>query len=759
MDPATFLDRLRAENPNSLAHVERIPDRRASTADVVFAPEISVRLKRAGIEQLWTHQAEALSHLRAGRHAVVATGTASGKSLCYQLATLEALKANPKATAIFVFPTKALAQDQLRQLRALAATWIRAAVYDGDTTAADRQWIKRNANVIVTNPDMLHFGILPQADKWGPFLAHLSVVVVDEMHTFRGVFGSHVACVLRRLRRLAAARKALPVFACASATIGNPGELANRLTGLDFHLVAGDGSPRGTRFFALWNPPLDHDRDPPSRRSAGAEAAELMARTIQGGANTIAFAKSRRQAELVAQSARARLEGDDRPDLAGRVAAYRAGYLAEERRELERALSTGDLAGIAATTALELGIDIGGLDACLMAGYPGTIAGTMQQAGRAGRRQGRSLAILIANDDPLDQYLMSHPDALFGKPIEAAIADHSNPNILDPHLACAAYEQPLDPAVDGTFFGDAELRGAIERMSTAGTLRARGGRWFYAGRTGPHGSMDIRSMGGEVRIVQQDTGALIGTAGAARAPWSVHPGAIYLHQGEQYRVSSLDLDAGVALVAPSDEPIYTQPRDVTDIRVLSVERKAALGATDVFFGTVEVTNQVVAYARKHAFSGETIDVTPLELPPRTLTTSAVWYVASDALLERARIDPADVPGAAHAAEHAAIGLLPLFAMCDRWDIGGVSTAMHPDTGLATVFIYDGYPGGAGIAARGFEQAEAHQRATLDAIRDCPCESGCPSCVQSPKCGNGNNPLDKLAAARLIEAVLGDRPAE
>ncbi|HVL89433.1 MAG TPA: DEAD/DEAH box helicase [Actinomycetota bacterium] len=754
MDPLSFLERLRAADPESLAHVERIPERRAETAEVSLTPEISVRLKKAGIGALWAHQAEALEHLRAGRHTAVATGTASGKSLCYQLATLERLQAGPKATALYLFPTKALAQDQLRQLRSFAATWVRAAVYDGDTAPADRQWIKRNANLIVSNPDMLHFGVLPQADKWAPFFANLALIVVDEMHTFRGVFGSHVANVLRRVRRLAEARGAAPLFACASATIGNPGELASRLTGLDFEVVTRDGSPRGTRFFALWNPPVDPDRVPPSRTGAGAEAAELMARTIGEGANTIAFAKSRRGAEMVAQVARSRLERDDRHDLAGRVAAYRAGYLAEERRALERALADGDLAGIAATTALELGIDIGGLDACIIAGYPGTIAATMQQAGRAGRRQGRSLAMLVANDDPLDQYLMNHPDALFGRPIEAAILDHSNPNIMDPHVACAAYEQPIDEQADLAYFGPA-LAGSIARLREAGLLRPRAGKWFYSGRTGPHPDMDIRSMGGEVRIVEAATGALIGTASGARAPWSVHPGAIYLHQGEQYRVATLDLDAGVALVEPNDEPIYTQPRDVTDIRVLSVDRKAPLGATEVFFGTVEVTNQVVAYARKHVFSGEIIDVTPLELPPRTLTTHAVWYTAPHELLDRARIDPMDVPGAAHAAEHAAIGILPLFAMCDRWDIGGVSTAMHGDTGHCTVFIYDGYPGGAGIAARAFGAAEAHQRATMDAIRQCPCETGCPSCVQSPKCGNGNSPLDKLAAVRLLEAVLGD----
>lgn len=747
MDPLAFLEDLQRTHPDSLAHVERIPERTATSGEIDIDLDLAVRLRKAGIAQLWSHQAEALEHLRAGRHVAVATGTASGKSLAYQLRTFELLINDPKATVLYLFPTKALSQDQLRQIRSFAVPAVRAAVYDGDTPANERTWIRRNANMIITNPDMLHFAILPQADKWRVFLSNLRLVVVDEMHTLRGVFGSHVAAILRRLRRLSGA----PTFACASATIGNPGELACRLTGLpEVAEVTGDGSPRGTKFFALWNPPF-RDETSIERRSAGAEAAELMASAIAQGAHAIGFAKSRKGAELMASFARSRLESANRPDLAERVAAYRAGYLAEERRALEKDLSSGALAGIAATSALELGIDIGGLDACVIAGYPGTIAGTWQQAGRAGRRVGRSLAVLVAQDDPLDQYLVHHPDALFEKPHEAAIVDHTNPNILDRHVACAAYEKPVADDDEQTL--GPGLPDAIDRLASAGAIRQRAGRWHYGGRGSPHADLDIRSMGGEVRIVEGETGALVGTASAGRAPWSVHPGAIYLHQGRQYHVQSLDLDAGVALVKESEEPIYTQSRDVTDIRILSSVREAGMGSTRVHFGMVEVTNQVVAFARKHLFSGETIDVTPLDMSPVTLETTAVWYTVSEELLEKAGIAPEAVPGAAHAAEHAAVGLLPLFAMCDRWDIGGVSTALHPDTGGCTVFIYDGYPGGAGIAARAFDAAFEHQSATLQAILDCPCESGCPSCVQSPKCGNGNNPLDKLAAAALLTAVL------
>ncbi|MHB8513046.1 MAG: DEAD/DEAH box helicase [Actinomycetota bacterium] len=749
MDPLAFLERMRAEAPQSLAHVERISERKAESMNISLAPDLAVRLRKVGIDLLWSHQARALQELRDGRNVAIATGTASGKSLCYQLATFERLMRNPNATALYLFPTKALSQDQLRQIRAFAFPAARAAVFDGDTPSNERTMIRRNANLIITNPDMLHFGILPQSDKWSTFLRNLELIVVDEMHTLRGVFGSHVANVIRRLRRVSSER---PQFACSSATIGNPSELANRLTGADFVEITEDGSPRGATYFALWNPPLVEEGEN-ERRSTGAEASDIFAKLILNGAHTIAFGKSRKQTELLSSFARSRLESFSRPDLAGRVAAYRAGYLPEERRALEKALNEGDLLGIAATSALELGIDIGGLDACVLAGYPGTVASTFQQAGRAGRRQSQSLAIMVAQDDPLDQYIVNHPDALFGRPHESAIADHSNPNIMDLHVACAAFEKPLAP--DEQMFGET-LKESIERLLKAGFLKQRSGKYFYAGKDSPHRKVDLRTMGSEVRIVDQATGALIGTASSSRAPYSVHPGAIYLHQGEQFRVVSLDLDSDIALVVESDEDIYTQARDVTDIRIIASERKQPLGCTEVYFGVVEVTNQVTSFVRKRLFTGETLDVHPLDMPAMTLRTQAVWYTVPQELLDRASIDEAFVPGAAHAAEHAAIGILPLFAMCDRWDIGGVSTAMHPDTQMCTVFIYDGYPGGAGIARRAFDAASLHQRTTRDAIRDCPCESGCPACVQSPKCGNGNNPLDKLAAVRLLDALLDSK---
>jgi DEAD/DEAH box helicase domain-containing protein len=467
---------------------------------------------------------------------------------------------------------------------------------------------------------------------------------------------------------------------------------------------------------------------------------------------SIGFTRSRRAAELLAQFARSAAPDE----LRSRIKAYRAGYLPEERRVLERALASGELIAIAATSALELGIDIGSLDAAVLVGYPGTRASMWQQAGRAGRRaSGSSLAVLVAQDDPLDQYLVAHPRDLFDRPPEDAVIDPSNAYVTEPHVACAARELPLPEADALTFFGP-EGASAAERLVERGQLVRRGGVLHGRGREWPHAKVDIRSASGAVfRIVIAQTGELLGTIDEARAHGQVHPGAVYLHQGEQYVVSELDLADRVAVVDPASPDYYTQSRDLTDIGVVETLRDGMTGDAPVRFGVVRVTNQVVGFARKHVASGETLEVVPLALPPQTLETRAVWWSIPDAIVERAAISQASLPGAAHAAEHAAIGLLPLVATCDRWDVGGVSTAMHPDTGTCAIFVYDGYPGGAGIAERGFDAAERLLAATLETVRTCPCGHGCPSCVQSPKCGNGNEPLDKAGAVALLAAILGE----
>ena len=750
MDARGFLDALAGEDGmgDRLVHVETLPAREPGATPYAGLPHpIPERLRLLGIDGLYAHQREALGRLEDGRNVIVATGTASGKTLVYDLAFARTALEDPRSTALFLFPTKALARDQLRQIRDLRLPQIRAAVYDGDTPTAERPLIRRTANLILSNPDMLHAAILPAHDRWADFFLRLSLVVVDEAHVCRGVFGSHVAMVLRRLRRLVAHYRGDPRFVMASATVGNPSELAERLAGVPFEEVTEDHSPRGEKLFCLWNPPLLDDESG-ARGSAITEAAHLMSRLVEGDTRAIAFARSRRAAEILADATRNALP----PGLAGRVKAYRAGYLPEERRALERALADGDLLAVASTSALELGIDIGSLDASVLAGYPGTRASMWQQAGRAGRRAESSLAVLVAQDDPLDQYLVTHPEDLFRKPPEAAVIDPTNPYVLGPHLRCAAREHPLAPEEIG-FFGDAAA-GVVADLLEAGGLVDRRGRLHTRAGNSPHAEVDIRSASGHLfLIVEADTGALLGTVDESRAFLQVHPGAIYLHQGEQYEVEQLDLDRHVALVRPSDADWYTQSRDTTDIEVLGALAESKVGETPMFFGDVRVTDQVVGFVRKLHITGETLDTVPLDLPPQTLATRAVWWALPDAVIARAGVAPADLPGAAHAAEHAAISLLPLVATCDRWDVGGVSTAFHPDTGSCAIFIYDGYPGGAGISERGFSAAGRWLRATLEAIRACPCQSGCPSCVQSPKCGNGNEPLDKGAAAGLLEEML------
>jgi DEAD/DEAH box helicase domain-containing protein len=521
--------------------------------------------------------------------------------------------------------------------------------------------------------------------------------------------------------------------------------------------VTEDGSPRGATTFALWEPPLGGPRGEngaPLRRSATAETADLLADLVVSGARTIAFVRSRRAAEVVATSARRAL-AEVAPELANRVAAYRGGYLAEERRALERSLLDGSLLGVAATNALELGVDVSGLDAVVLAGYPGTLASLWQQSGRAGRSARDALAVLVARDDPLDTYLVHHPQAVFGRPVEATVLDPLNPYVLGPHLCCAASELPLT-AADIELFGGAPAQAVVEDLVAQALLRHRPAGWYWTSRQRPHA--DIRGTGGDpVSVVEAGTGRLLGTVDAGAAHSTVHPGAVYLHQGETYVVEDLDLETSVALVRAEDPGWSTHARDVTDLQVVSVTRTVEAGPVTLSLGTVDVTEQVVSYLRRRLPSGEVLDETPLDLPPRELRTTAVFYTVEPSALEAAGIGPADVPGAAHAAEHAAIGLLPLVATCDRWDIGGLSTALHPDTGLPTVFVYDGHPGGAGFAERGFTAATTWLRATRDAISVCSCDTGCPSCVQSPKCGNGNDPLDKALAVRLLDVVLRALP--
>ncbi|WFE45359.1 DEAD/DEAH box helicase [Verrucosispora sp. WMMD1129] len=772
VSPGELLRRLRQRHPaDPVTHVERVPPRAGAPAPwPSWVPEdLRAAYARHGVATPWRHQAEAADLAYDSRHVVVATGTASGKSLAYQLPALATLLTDPRATVLYLAPTKALAADQLRAVAALEIEGVRPACYDGDTPRAEREWIRRHSRFVLTNPDMLHHGILPGHAQWSGFLRRLAYVVVDECHVYRGVFGSHVAHVLRRLRRQCAryGRAAGPTFVLASATSGDPAAAAGRLTGLPVTAVTEDTSPRAGVTFALWEPPLlppdpsAAGSDEPAaasdltqvRRSALRETADLLADTVAAGVRTLAFVRSRRGAEVVATSARRSLD-EAVPGLGDRVAAYRAGYLREERRELERALLHGELLGLASTNALELGVDLIGLDAVMICGYPGTRASLWQQAGRAGRSGQEALAVLVARDDPLDTYLVHHPEAVFGAPVEATVLDPANPYVLGPQLACAAAEAPLTTA-DLELFGDG-AKEAVAALVEAGALRQRPTGWYWRHRERPE--VDLRGEGGApVCVVEAATGRLLGTVDGGSAHFLLHTGAVYLHQGVSYVVDSLDLDDGCALVRPEEPDWSTHARDVTSLSVVSVRSYVDAGPVGLFLGEVDVTSQVVSYQRRRIATGEVIDTRPLDLPARELRTVAVWFTLSPESLIAAGVDPADVPGALHAAEHAAIGLLPLVATCDRWDIGGLSTAVHPDTEAPTVFVYDGHPGGAGFAERAYGMAASWLRATRDAIAECGCEAGCPSCVQSPKCGNGNNPLSKPDAIRVLDVVLTNLP--
>ncbi|GAA3180317.1 hypothetical protein GCM10010486_55430 [Nonomuraea roseoviolacea subsp. carminata] len=927
-------------------------------------PELLVtRLANRGITGMWPHQYEAADLAHRGRNVIISTGTASGKSLAYL--TPAVASCLDGGTVLYLTPTKALAADQFRGLRELRITQVRAATFDGDTPFEERTWVRQHANYVLTNPDMLHRSILPRHAQWSSYFRRLRLVVVDECHGYRGVFGSHVAQILRRLRRVCARYGSSPVFMLASATASEPGAFARRLTGLEMDEVTVDASPKGATTFALWEPPLTELRGEggaPVRRTATAEAADLLADLVLADVRTLAFVRSRRGAETVALSARAKLadvafslstgrhglrasgspghreaaappqlpehhdlldphfnlnelpgqqspdddftplspttdpsadraedgstrarpsgarssaagssaagssaadssaarssaagsrtsldaspgdvtgatdlpggvtETTDLPgratsaanlpgrvpgaanlrdtatdttnhpegatsaadlpgrvaraanlpdtatdatnhpdrvtnsasdpggvlgaaDLPERVAAYRAGYLAEDRRELEKALRSGSLMGLATTNALELGVDVSGLDAVLIAGWPGTRASLWQQAGRAGRDGKDALAVLIARDDPLDTYLVHHPEALFGRPVEAIVLDPDNPYVLGPHLCAAAAEIPLTED-DLAVFGPTAPE-LLDDLAAQGLLRRRPAGWFWTRRERATDLADIRGAGGApIQVVEAATGRLLGSVDEPSAHTTVHTGAVYLHQGETFLVEELDLEAGVALVSGSEPDYATFARDVTDISVLSSLRSQALGRGELHFGEVEVTRQVVSYLRRRLQSGEMLGDEPLDLPPRTLRTRAVWWTLPASVLVPLAEDGIDLGGAAHAAEHASIGLLPLFATCDRWDIGGVSTELHADTGLLTVFVYDGHEGGAGFAERGFARAADWLTATREAIASCECERGCPSCIQSPKCGNGNEPLDKRGAIRLLNTLLG-----
>jgi DEAD/DEAH box helicase domain-containing protein len=718
-----------------LAHLATEPEREARFAPLPEELHPAAR-EAVAVPRLYAHQREAWEAAARGEHVLITTGTASGKTLGFNLPVLDAIAREPTTRALYLYPTKALAQDQFRTLTSYRLPKLRPAIYDGDTPIEQRRAVRRQSNVVLTNPDMVHVGVLPNHDRWGDVLANLRYVVVDEAHVYRGVFGSHVANVLRRLQRLARIYGSQPQFLLASATTSNPGELGAALLGDRVTVVSDDAAPRAERTVVLWNPPL-LEADLGLRGSALAEAAKLQAALVERGLRTLTFAKSRKAAELIHRFTAERL-GDD-----AHLSPYRAGYTAAQRREIERRLAAGDLLGVSATNALELGIDIGLLDAVITVGFPGTVASLRQQWGRAGRR-GSGLAVLVASEDGLDQFFMREPEKLLGRRVEAAILDHASPRVLAGHVRAAAYEAPLT-AEDEPEYLAAARDDPLLTETPAG--------FVWAGREHPAAAVPLRATDADAfTVVDGTTGDVLGLVERSRAYSTVHEGAVYLHRGESYLVRELDLTTLHAVVEPFAGNWYTQAKKETMTSIVEPRRVECRLGMELSFGEIEVTEQVVAYERKTISGQERIELVPLDLPPTSFATEAVWFLPEpyhlDGLEEMPRL-----LGTLHAAEHALIALLPLWAMCDRWDIGGLSTNVHPQTGRPTVFVYDGHAGGVGITERGFAQFEGWARDTAAMIAGCPCSDGCPSCVQSPKCGNLNDMLDKHGALTFLRRAV------
>jgi DEAD/DEAH box helicase domain-containing protein len=740
-----------------IVHVETLPAEPAAFAPFAtpLPPPLDGALRALGIDRPWTHQAEAIDRVRRGEDVLTVTPTASGKSLVYLVPTFEAALLTPGSRSLYLFPYKALAQDQMQGIEELSVETalrggrnrdsghpIRAAIYDGDTNDARRRAIKADPpDILITNPDMLHLGILPYHESWRPFFETLDHVVLDELHVYRGIFGSHLHHILKRLMRIAALSGRRPRVIASSATVAQPGRLGRALVGRDFSVVEKSGAPRAERHLMLLNP----------GGSPYTAATAILDMALEAGLRTIAFTKARKITELLHSWL---LQGS--PRWRGQVSSYRSGYLPEERRDIERRLFSGELRGVISTSALELGVDIGGLDVCVLVGYPGSIVSTWQRIGRVGREDRPALTVLIALPDALDQYFMSHPAQLTTRGFEEVVFDPQNPVVARAHLVCAGAETPIE-ASDRTLYGDAEfaLVRALEREGSL-ALDAEGERW-YARRRRPQRDINLRSTGSTYSIADERSGRVIGTIDGVRAFHETHAGAVYLHHGQQFLVRALDVDNRRVTVLPADLEYYTQVRGEKETAVLEVMEERGAGALEARLGRIQVTERITGYEKRRLHGRDRLGMFELSMPPLIFETVGLWLALPDVLPDMVRERGGDFMGAIHAAEHAMISLFPLLAICDRGDIGGISYTFHPEVGRPAIFIYDGHPGGVGLSARGFRDLEELMARTADLLRACPCETGCPSCVQSPKCGNGNQPLDKEGAVLVLETLLGRVP--
>jgi DEAD/DEAH box helicase domain-containing protein len=777
MDVAALLERMRTRSDyaGQLAHVEVLPERAGRFAEPQTPLDESLArlLASRGIEQLYSHQVAALEAARGGRDLVVVTGTASGKTLCYNLPILEAAVRDPEARALYLFPTKALAQDQLKGLLDLVASdptlamAIRPGVYDGDTPTAQRRRIRSEANLVLSNPDMLHSAVLPYHPKWARFFAELRYVVVDEVHTYRGILGAHVSAVLRRLERVCEHYGSRPVFLAASATIANPGELAGRLVGRDMTVIDDDGSPRGRKYFALWNPsPLG--KDSLARRSASDDAVTWLVEAIEAGGQALAFTRTRQAAELIQRYAREQLAAASSP-LADTVRAYRGGYLPNERREIEQELFAGKLRGVAATNALELGIDIGTLDVALLVNYPGTIASSWQQAGRSGRRHDESLAVLLAGNDPVDQYLLRHPEYFFAQTPEHAVVDPNNPYVLAKHLPAAAFELPLAGDQDLDRFGPlaAPIAGALEHEQQLAAVK---GSYYFAGGQNPAVGVSLRHMSDNTFSIVEIGGSkghnVIANVDAISAPELVYPQAVYLHNGETYLVRDLDLNGKVAYVERREIDYYTQAVLESNVRITG-ERASrdTVPSAQLGYGDVDVSWQTVAFKKIKFSTRENIGLGPVEIPAQNLQTTAAWLAPNDALRAEMKAAGLRASEGVCGLRNLAIVALPMVAMCDSRDLGGVVDSKN--LGHSTMILYDRYPGGLGYSERGFQHMPRLLAICLEMVRDCPCEDGCPSCVglpnlrpaihSDPDLDRGYPLPNKQATVRLLELLTEAAP--
>jgi DEAD/DEAH box helicase domain-containing protein len=744
---AAFLESERY-GPRIVAH-KTLPPVQADFAPSfpALAPELLQALESLGIGSLYSHQARAIDLVLDRKNIVVATPTASGKSLIYNLPVFDSLVRDPQARALYLFPLKALAQDQARNIESLAALLpgfsgkgarAAAAIYDGDTSSYRRRKIREELpGILVTNPDMLHMALLPYHDLWGGLFAGLTHVIIDEVHTYRGVFGSHMSWVMRRLNRICRLYGSEPVFILSSATVGNPGELGEKIIGLPVTPVTVSGTPRPPRNVVLLNP-LD---------SAAHAATMLLESAVRRGLRTIVYTQSRKMTELITMWTARRKE-----DFREKIASYRAGFLPGDRRQIEQRLGDGSLLGVISTSALELGIDIGNLDICILVGYPGSMMATWQRAGRVGRSQQESLVVLIAHEDALDQYFMRHPEDFFSRKVEAVVLNPDNRNIARQHLTCAAAEAPL--TLDDPLCGSPAVPGLLTELVRQGRLlRSADGATWFAARKYPQRDVDLRGGGTRYRIRHAETGEIIGEIDGHRALHECHPGAVYLHMAQSWLIESLDLEGCEVMALPRSPHYFTRPVSHKTTEIVDIADSVTAGTARVFFGTLRVTETITGFRRYLLGSQKVIGFTPLDLPPQEFETEGFWLVIPRELQQDIESRKMHFMGGIHAMEHAMIALMPLLVLCDRNDIGGISHPWHEQLEQAAVFIFDGHSGGVGLAEKAFAGIGRLLRQTHAAVRDCPCELGCPSCVHSPKCGSGNRPIDKEACIHLLAGLL------